>query len=159
MPSCCATCCAGDEADAMMPEGPSLFAAIAENAPDAIIAADTEGIIRFWNAGAARIFGHAASEAVGRSLDLIIPEGLRARHWAGWREVVASGKSRYGAGDLLAVPGLRKDGTRISLEFTITLLHDAGGRVAGMAAILRDVTQRFEEMRALRRKVAAADPS
>jgi PAS domain S-box-containing protein len=143
----------------MMPEGPDLFAAIARDAPDAIIVADGEGIIRFWNTGAQRIFGHAASEAVGHSLDLVIPEGLRARHWAGWRAVVASGESRYGAGDLLAVPGLRRDGTRISLEFTITLLRGADGRVAGMAAILRDVSERFEEMKALRRKLAAAERS
>jgi PAS domain S-box-containing protein len=141
----------------MMAEGPNLFAAIVQDAPDAIIVADADGIIRFWNTGAQRIFGHAASEAVGHSLDLIIPEGLRARHWTGWRAVVASGQSRYGAGDLLAVPGRRRDGARISLEFTITLVHGADGRVAGMAAILRDVTERFEEMKALRRKLAAAE--
>lgn len=67
-----------------------------------------------------------------------------------------TGESRYGQGDLLAVPGLRKDGIRVSLEFTIVPLRDAAGRMEGMAAVLRDVTRRFEELRALRRELAAA---
>ncbi|MBS0525417.1 MAG: PAS domain-containing protein, partial [Proteobacteria bacterium] len=102
------------------------------------------------NKGAERIFGFSAAEALGKSLDIIIPQGLRSRHWAGYREVVRSGESRYGAGDVLAVPALRKDGTRISVEFTILPFHDKGGRTLGMAATLRDVTKRFEEMKALR---------
>jgi len=85
---------------------------------DAIIGADSEGIIRFWNPGAERIFGHSSSDALGQSLNIIIPERLRERHWAGYRQVMASGTSRYGHGDVLAVPGLRKDGSRLSLEFT-----------------------------------------
>src|SRR3954452_23260675 len=94
---------------------------------DAIIAADRDGVIRFWNPGAERIFGYAASEAEGQSLDLIVPERQRARHWDGHREVMSTGQSRYGEGDLLAVPSLRKDGTRISVEFTIIPLVDAEG--------------------------------
>jgi len=129
----------------------SLLAA----ASDAIIATDRDGVIRFWNPGAQRIFQYAAQEALGQSLDLIIPERLRARHWSGWRHVIATGRSRYGKGDVLAVPGLRKDGSRLSLEFTIVPLHDAAGRIGGMAAVMRDVTARFEEMRELRRRLAA----
>ena len=75
-------------------------------AADAIIVADADGIIRLWNEGAARIFGFAAAEALGQSLDLIIPEGLRARHWAGFNQTMATGESRYGGGDVLAVPAL-----------------------------------------------------
>jgi len=127
-----------------------------EAAPDAIVYADGEGTIRFWNAGAERLFGFTAAEAVGQSLDIIIPEPQRARHWTGFRHVMETGESRYGHGDLLAVPGLRKDGSRISLEFTIVPLLDESGRMEGMTAILRDVTKRFEEMRALRRELAAA---
>ncbi|MBV8914574.1 MAG: PAS domain S-box protein [Acetobacteraceae bacterium] len=126
-----------------------------ESAPDAIVYSDGEGVIRFWSAGAERLFGFAAAEAVGQSLDIIIPEPQRARHWAGYRQVMATGESRYGHGDLLAVPGLRKDGSRVSLEFTIVPMRDEAGRMEGMAAILRDVTKRFEEMRALRRELAA----
>ena len=88
------------------------------------------------------------AEALGRSLDLIIPERLRARHWAGYAETMRSGKTRYGNGDLLAVPALRKDGVQISIEFTILPFRDASGRIAGIAAIMRDVTKRFDEMRA-----------
>ncbi|TDH61006.1 PAS domain S-box protein [Dankookia rubra] len=122
---------------------------------DAIVYADREGLICFWNPGAERLFGFAAAEAVGRSVDLIIPEPQRARHWAGFRKVMDTGESRYGQGDILAVPGLRKDGTRISLEFTIVPIHAQGGRMEGMIAIMRDVTRRFEETRALKRENAA----
>lgn len=112
-------------------ETPSLFETIAREAADAIVYADAEGAIRFWNAGAERIFGYPAAEAIGRSLDLIIPEKLRARHWDGFRQVMRSGQSRYGAGDLLAVPAQRKDGARISVEFTIVPLRDPAGHYAG----------------------------
>jgi PAS domain S-box-containing protein len=125
--------------------------------PDAVIYADGERVIRFWNAGAERIFGFAEAEAVGSSLDIVIPENLRARHWAGFGETMRTGNSRYGAGDILAVPALRKDGTRISVEFTVLPFHDENGRMLGIAAVLRDVTTRFEEMRALRRQLAARD--
>lgn len=107
----------------------------------------------FWNPGAGRIFGHAGADAVGRSLDIIIPERLRARHWDGYRKVMVSGESRYGHGDVLAVPGITKDGTRISLEFTIMPLRAETGELIGFAAIMRDVTRRFEETRALRQKL------
>jgi PAS domain S-box-containing protein len=127
-----------------------------ETAPDAIVYADGEGVIRFWNAAAERLFGFTAVEAVGRPLDIIVPEPQRARHWAGFRRVMATGESRYGHGDVLAVPGLRKDGSRVSLEFTIVPLRGETGQLEGMAAILRDVTKRFEEMRTLRRELAAA---
>lgn len=129
---------------------------IVQNAPDAIVVADREGTIRLWNAGAVAIFGYRADEAVGGSLDLIIPERQRARHWDGYRRVMATGVTRYGR-DLLAVPAVRKDGSRISLEFTILPLRDAGGDIAGVAAILRDVTERWEQDRALRQRLAALE--
>lgn len=138
---------------------PALFETIVRDAADAMVYADADGAIRFWNAGAERIFGYAATEAVGQSLDLIIPEKLRGRHWEGFRQVMQSGKSRYGAGDLLAVPAQRKDGARISVEFTIVPIRDAGGRMLGLAAILRDVTQRFNEMKTLREQLAASKPA
>jgi PAS domain S-box-containing protein len=139
----------------MEPDIDRFYRTLARDAPDAIVYADAEGVIGFWNKGAERIFGFSAAEAVGKSLDIIIPEGLRKRHWSGYRETVRSGKSRFGAGDVLAVPALRKDGTRISVEFTILPFHDKAGRTLGIAATLRDVTKRFEEMKALRATAAA----
>jgi PAS domain S-box-containing protein len=121
---------------------------------DAIIAADQEGIIRFWNPGAERLFGFERAEALGQSLDLIIPERLRQRHWDGYRHVIHTGQSRYAESDLLSVPALRKDGSTISVEFTITPLTDAAGQITGMAAVMRDVTKQFQEIRALKRKLA-----
>jgi PAS domain S-box-containing protein len=121
---------------------------------DAIVAADRDGIIRFWNPGAERIFGHTTTEAIGHSLDLIIPGRLRQRHWEGYGRMMQTGDSRYGEGDLLSVPALRKDGATISIEFTITALKDGAGQIVGMAAIMRDVTRRFEEVRLLKRKLA-----
>jgi len=131
-----------------------LKEAVLSTKSDAIIAADDEGKIFFWNPGAERIFGHARADAVGRSLDIIIPERLRQRHWDGYRQVMKSGESRYGLGDILAVPGVAKDGRRISLEFTIIPLRDQAGELIGLAAILRDVTKRFEELRALKQQLA-----
>lgn len=132
--------------------------AILSTSADAILATDREGTIRFWNPGAVRIFEFAEEEAVGASLDLIIPERLRKRHWDGWQHVMASGETRYGAGDLLAVPSVTKDGRQISVEFTIILLRAADHQIIGMAAILRDVTARFEETRRLRRQLAERLP-
>ncbi|HSV23310.1 MAG TPA: PAS domain S-box protein [Xanthobacteraceae bacterium] len=133
-----------------------LAKAILSMRSDAIVATDCDGIIRSWNPGAERIFGYSTDDAIGCSLDLIIPERLRQRHWEGFRQTIESGKSRYGDGDLLSVPALRKDGTTISIEFTIVLLQSDSGQILGMAALLRDVTKRFEEMRSLKRKLADA---
>ena len=132
-----------------------LGRALLASSSDAIIATNREGHITFWNPGAERIFGFAADEAVGQSLDLIIPENLRARHWEGFHHVMKTGVSRYGDGDLLSVPGLTKSGRRISVEFTIVMLRDETG-IAGTVAVMRDVTKRFEELRELRRKLAEA---
>ena len=124
------------------------------DAPDAIIYADAQGLIQFWNRSAERIFGFPEAEALGKTLDIIIPESLRGRHWQGYRATMQSGNTRYGVGETLAVPAMRKDGQRISIEFTILPFRDDAGRMQGIAAILRDVTVRFEETRALRRQLA-----
>jgi len=124
------------------------------DAPDAIIYADAQGLIQFWNRSAERIFGFSEAEALGKTLDIIIPESLRGRHWQGYRATMQTGNTRYGVGETLAVPAMRKDGQRISIEFTILPFRDDAGRMVGIAAILRDVTARFEETRALRRQLA-----
>jgi PAS domain S-box-containing protein len=129
---------------------------IVDQAQDAMIFADRDGVIRLWNAGAEAMFGYRAEEAVGRTLDLIIPVPLRARHGAGYRQVMATGVTRYSR-EVLAVPALRKDGTRLSLEFTIILLHDAAGDLLGPAAIIREVTARWQRDKALKERLAALE--
>ena len=140
----------------MDPDTADFCPTLVNEAADAIIYSDKDGLIRFWNKGAERIFGFSKADAIGHSLDIIIPENLRKRHWDGYAETMRTGKTRYGDGDVLAVPALRKDGTRVSIEFTILPFHDKDGRMAGIAAILRDVTKRFEEMKALRKQVQQA---
>jgi PAS domain S-box-containing protein len=89
-----------------------LCRTLAREAADAIVYADPKGAIGFWNKGAERIFGFSEAEALGKTLDIIIPENLRARHWTGYAATMQSGRARYGAGDLFAAPALRKDGRR-----------------------------------------------
>ncbi|AGF72126.1 PAS/PAC domain-containing protein [Corynebacterium halotolerans YIM 70093 = DSM 44683] len=127
-------------------------ARIVSDTLDAVIYADRTGTIRLWNAGAESIFGHSPEDALGESLDLIIPEKHRRAHWTGWERVMDSGETRYGA-DPLSVPGIRADGTRVSLEFSITMLKDDEGRIEGIAAVMRDVSKRWEETRDLRKRV------
>ena len=130
-----------------------LAAALLSRHSDAIVATGHDGVIRFWNPGAERIFGYSREEAIGCSLDLIIPERLRQRHWDGFDKVMQSGQSRYGESDLLAVPALRKDGATISVQFTIAMLRESG-QLVGMAAIIRDVTKQFQETRELKRALS-----
>ncbi|MCW2604660.1 MAG: transcriptional regulator [Pseudonocardiales bacterium] len=133
----------------------SLISQALLRGPDAIIAADRGGTITFWNSGAERIFGLTSAQALGQSLDLIIPERLRGRHWHGWEAVMDTGHSRYGDGDLLSVPSVRSDGTPLSVEFTIHPLMDEHDELIGIAATLRDATARYEQLRALRKQVSA----
>ena len=122
---------------------------IVDCAPDAIIYADSGGIIRLWNSGAETIFGYGASEAVGQDLDIIIPVKLRERHRQGYSKVMETGLSKY-MKELLAVPAMRKDGARISIEFSIVILKSDRGEVVGSAALIRDVTARWEREKSLK---------
>jgi PAS domain S-box-containing protein len=135
---------------------PWLSEQIVNESGDAIVFSDADGIIRLWNRRAEEMFGYAAAEAVGQSLDLIIPEKMRARHWEGYRRVMATGMTRYGK-ELLSAPGLCKDGGRISLEFSMVIVRDGDGRVLGTAAIMRDVTARFAKEEALRDRLATLE--
>lgn len=125
-----------------------LLKQLVEDAPDAILVADREGKIRFWNRGAELIFGYTASEAIGQSLDLIIPENLRGRHWQGYWRVMSSGETKYKTG-LLSSPGVRKDGSRVSLDFSMVLLRDETGALQGCGTIMRDVTERWKKEKTL----------
>jgi PAS domain S-box-containing protein len=139
------------------PLADTLLARLVVDLADAVIVADTAGTICFWNGGAERIFGWTAEEVVGSSLDLIIPERQRTRHWDGYRRVMSTGTTKYGS-DLLRVPSLHSDGQRRSIAFTVTLLKDADGTVAGIAAVIRDETERWKEEQELRRLAQAAAP-
>jgi len=133
-----------------------LLDQLVNEAPDAILISDLEGIIRFWNRGAELIFGHTAAEAVGQSLNLIIPENLQARHWEGYWRVMKSGETKYKVG-LLSSPGLRKDGSRVSLEFSMILLYDESGALSGCGTIMRDVSERWQREKELKERLAACE--
>jgi len=120
---------------------------------DAVVVAGTDGTIVLWNPAATRIFGFTEDEAMGRPLELIIPERQRGRHNEGYAKTVATGTTRYGT-TLLRVPALHKDGRRLSIAFSVALLTGEDGRVSGVAAVIRDETARFGEEQALRKQVA-----
>jgi RNA polymerase sigma-70 factor (ECF subfamily) len=134
----------------------ALYRTLVRDSPDAVVIADARGVIRLWNAAAAALFGFSADDALGRSLDLIVPEPQRARHWAGYDAVMRSGTTRYGT-DLLKVPALHRDGRRLSIEFRVALLRGDGGRTIGVAAFLRDVTQAWQERKQLLDRLAACE--
>lgn len=126
--------------------------ALVATAPDAIIASDAGGRIVLWNAGAERIFGWSEAEALGQSLDLITPERLRARHWEGYDKSMHTGTTKYGT-TLLKVPAVHKDGRAMSIAFTVAMLFGADGKVSSIVAVIRDETERFNEERALRKRI------
>ena len=131
----------------------ALYRRIVEGVPDAVVFADREGIIRLWNGGAEAMFGFRAAEALGRSLDLIIPEKMRKRHWEGYYKVIETGVTRYGK-ELLSVPGIRKDGARVSLEFSVAMIPGDDGSMQGIVAVLRDVTERWKKEKELKDRLA-----
>ena len=143
------------QADVLKPADIGL--ALLSGEGDAIVAADRDGVIRFWSPGAARIFGFPEAEALGQSLDIIIPAQLRERHWAGYREMMRTGQSRYSGGDMLSVPALHKSGGRLSIEFTLSAIKNSQGEVTALVALMRDVTARFDELKRLRQQAAALD--
>jgi len=120
---------------------------------DAIVVADVNGAITLWNPAAERMFGFTRDEAMGQSLDLIIPQRLQQRHWDGYHKTMETGLTRYGH-DLLRVPATHKDGRTLSIAFTVALLYSEQHAVTGIAAVIRDETQRFQEERSLRKRLA-----
>jgi PAS domain S-box-containing protein len=120
---------------------------------DAIVVTDAGGAITVWNPAAERMFGFAESEALGQSLDLIIPERLRQRHWDGYHKTMETGETKYGT-ELLRVPAVKKDGSALSIAFTVAMLYSAEGKPAAIAAVIRNETSRFDEERKLRKRLA-----
>lgn len=125
-------------------DGEDLFREIVTKAGDAIIFADRDGRIQLWNQGAEDIFGYTENEALDESLDIIIPERFRDRHWEGYTNAMERGETTHDRGERLSVPAVRKDGERISVAFTVTLVPDTNDELVGIAAILRDVTDQWE---------------
>ena len=119
---------------------------------DGVVVADAGGKIVFWNPGAERIFGFTEGDALGQTLDLIVPERQRHRHWEGFDKTMQTGETRYG-NELLRVPALHKEGHPLSIAFTVAMLHAADGKVSAIVAIVRDETTRWDEERALRGRV------
>src|SRR6267142_1357012 len=120
---------------------------------DAIVVTDAAGAIILWNPAAERMFGFTPSEAIGQSMDLIIPERLRKRHWEGYEKTMATGQTKYGT-DLLKVPAAHRDGRALSIAFTVAMLRSADGKPSAIVSIIRDETSRFNEERALRKRLA-----
>jgi len=120
---------------------------------DAIVVTDAGGAITLWNPAAERMFGFPQAEALGKSLDLIIPERLRNRHWEGFHRTMLTGVTKYGT-ELLRVPAVDKGGRAMSIAFTVALLHSPDGKPAAIAAVIRDETTRFNEERGLRKRLA-----
>ena len=135
-----------------------LSSRILDGSPDAILICNPSGAVQYWNAAAERVFGFPATEALGVSMDFVIPERLRARHWAGWQATMRTGVTRYGEGHLLSVPALHKSGQQISIEFSIQLMKGNDGQIEWVVACIRDVTERYRREKALRTK-SSSSPS
>ena len=127
-----------------------LGEALLRDLPDAVVYSDADGIVQYWNGGAVRIFGFEPDEAIGQSLDIIIPARLRERHWQGYRHVMETGRSSHEPDELLSVPALTKSGETISVQFTVAAVQKDAGGIAGIIAVLRDVSANFAEIKRLR---------
>jgi PAS domain S-box-containing protein len=136
-----------------IPEMSIDYQQVVEALGDAVVICDRDGVIRFWSAAAERLFGFTPAEALGSSLDLIVPERLRERHWAGFDKAIATGQTRY-AHDVLRVPATHKDGRALSIAFTVGLLLGPERKLTGLVAVIRDETTRFAEDRDLRKRLA-----
>lgn len=131
----------------------ALSKAIVDQAPDAIIFADTGGLIRVWNSGAERIFGHAAADVIGGPLDIIIPERMLAAHNKGFDHAVSTGEMKY-VNKVLTTRSMHKDGSQIYIDMSFGVVHDPDGKILGALAVARDITERFASEKAQRVRIA-----
>jgi PAS domain S-box-containing protein len=133
-----------------MEEHSQLAELILDQTADAMIYADRSGTIARWNPAACALFGYSAEDAVGQSLDLIIPEHLRAAHWRGFETAVAKGVLKL-QGSPTLTRALHKSGRKLYVEMTFAIVKDAAGEVLGSVAMARDVTERVARERAATR--------
>jgi PAS domain S-box-containing protein len=136
----------------------SLAESILEQMADAVIYADEKGTIRRWNRAAAALFGYSAAEAVGRNLDLIVPEHLRAAHWRGFEAAMTNGVMKL-EGRPTVTRAVHQSGRKIYVEMTFALVKDQGGATRGAVALARDATERIEQQRAGARRESSEDRS
>lgn len=129
------------------------FAKLVESIGDAVVISDAQGIIIYWNPAAERIFGFSKAEALGSTMDFIVPERLRHRHNEGYEHSMQTGTTRYGD-KLLTVPALHKSGKPLSIAFTVSMIFDENHKAVAVAAVIRDDTERFTEQRALKKRIA-----
>jgi len=132
---------------------PDLVSTLVEQSPDAMIFADREGAIRVWNRAAEIVFGYSKAEALGESLNIIIPERLRSAHWAGFDRALAAGETKY-AGQVLTTRSAHKDGGKLYVDLSFAMVKDTGGAIIGVLATARECAKRYEAERALRTHVA-----
>ena len=126
--------------------------ALVESIGDAVIASDASGAINLWNPSATRMFGFTEAEALGKSLDIIIPQRQQQRHWDGYHKTMETGITKYG-NDVLRVPAVHKDGHTLSIAFTVAMLHTPDGKISAIVAVVRDESARFAEDRALKKRL------
>lgn len=134
----------------------SLSETLLRQAPDAVIFADNDGTIGAWNPAAERIFGFTKAEAVGQSLDIIVPERFRDAHWKGYRRALAEGRTKY-SGQALPTRSTRQDGETIYVELTFAIVHGTSGAVIGALAHARDITERWGREREQRQRLQEAE--
>ncbi len=125
---------------------------LVESIGDAVIASDPSGAINLWNPSATRMFGFTEAEALGKSLDIIIPQRQQQRHWDGYHKTMETGITKYG-NDVLRVPAVHKDGHTLSIAFTVAMLHTPDGKISAIVAVVRDESARFAEDRALKKRL------
>ncbi len=128
------------------------FRQLVEAMGDAVMVSDASGAITLWNPACERMFGHTEAEALGKSLDMIIPQRQQQRHWDGYAKTMETGVTKYG-NDTLRVPAMHKDGHTLSIAFTVAMLHGPDGKVSGIAAVVRDESARFAQDRELRKRL------
>jgi PAS domain S-box-containing protein len=131
----------------------TLCERIVASMPEAVIFADREGVIRLWNPGAESLFGYAGPEAVGQSLDILIPDDLRSRHWEGYRAAIVAGRTRLAA-RALPTRAVRKGGETFYVELSFAIIRGEGGAAIGALAVGRDITERRAKDRARRQRLA-----
>lgn len=131
----------------------ALSKAIVDQAPDAVIFADHGGLIRVWNSGAERIFGHAAADVIGGPLDIIIPERMLQAHNKGFDHAVATGEMKY-VNKVLTTRSMHKDGSKIYIDMSFGMVRDEEGKILGALAVARDITERFNNESAQRVRIA-----